>query len=83
MTPPICLRQIRAQIEDTPEDYDREKMKENKARVEDAMHATTAAVEEGIVPATVFRCSAGAAVEADKVEGDVKVGMNCHPPRAR
>jgi chaperonin GroEL len=68
------VKQIRAQIEDTTSDYDREKlqerlaklvggvavikvgaateseMKEKKARVEDAMHATKAAVEEGIVP---------------------------------
>ena len=68
------VKQIRAQIEDTTSDYDREKlherlaklvggvavikvgaateteMKERKARVEDAMHATKAAVEEGIVP---------------------------------
>jgi chaperonin GroEL len=68
------LKQIRAQIEDTTSDYDREKLqerlaklvggvavikvgaatetelKEKKARVEDAMHATRAAVEEGIVP---------------------------------
>jgi chaperonin GroEL len=68
------VRQIRAQIEDTNSDYDREKLqerlaklvggvavikvgaatetelKEKKARVEDAMHATKAAVEEGIVP---------------------------------
>ena len=68
------MRQIRAQIEDTTSDYDREKLqerlaklvggvavikvgaatetelKEKKARVEDAMHATKAAVEEGIVP---------------------------------
>jgi chaperonin GroEL len=68
------VRQLRAQIEDTTSDYDREKlqerlaklvggvalikvgaateteMKEKKARVEDAMHATKAAVEEGIVP---------------------------------
>src|SRR5881296_755299 len=68
------VKQIRAQIEDTTSDYDREKlqerlaklvggvavikvgaateseMKEKKARVEDAMHATRAAVEEGIVP---------------------------------
>ena len=66
--------QIRAQMEDTSSDYDREKlqerlaklaggvavikvgaateveMKEKKARVEDALHATRAAVEEGIVP---------------------------------
>jgi chaperonin GroEL len=68
------VKQIRAQIEDTTSDYDREKLqerlaklvggvavikvgaatetelKEKKARVEDAMHATKAAVEEGIVP---------------------------------
>jgi chaperonin GroEL len=68
------VRQIRAQIEETNSDYDREKLqerlaklvggvavikvgaatetelKEKKARVEDAMHATKAAVEEGIVP---------------------------------
>src|ERR1044071_4393136 len=68
------VKQIRAAIEDTTSDYDREKlqerlaklvggvavikvgaateteMKEKKARVEDAMHATRAAVEEGIVP---------------------------------
>ena len=68
------VKQIRAQVEDTTSDYDREKlqerlaklvggvavikvgaateteMKEKKARVEDAMHATKAAVEEGIVP---------------------------------
>ena len=68
------VKQIRAQIDDTTSDYDREKlqerlaklvggvavvkvgaateteMKEKKARVEDAMHATKAAVEEGIVP---------------------------------
>jgi chaperonin GroEL len=67
------IKQIRAQIEETTSDYDREKlqerlaklvggvavirvgaateieMKEKKARVEDAMHATRAAVEEGIV----------------------------------
>jgi len=68
------VKTLRAQIEDTSSDYDREKlqerlaklvggvavikvgaateteMKEKKARVEDAMHATRAAVEEGIVP---------------------------------
>jgi chaperonin GroEL len=68
------VRQLRAQIEETTSDYDREKLqerlaklvggvavikvgaatetelKEKKARVEDAMHATKAAVEEGIVP---------------------------------
>ncbi|VXC01237.1 chaperone Hsp60, peptide-dependent ATPase, heat shock protein [Luteimonas sp. 9C] len=68
------IKQIKAQIEDTSSDYDREKlqervaklaggvavikvgasteieMKEKKARVEDALHATRAAVEEGVVP---------------------------------
>ena len=68
------IKQIRAQIEETTSDYDREKlqerlaklaggvavikvgaatetaMKEKKARVEDALNATRAAVEEGIVP---------------------------------
>jgi chaperonin GroEL len=77
------VKQIRAQIEETTSDYDREKlqerlaklvggvavikvgaateteMKEKKARVEDAMHATKAAVEEGIVPGggvALLRC---------------------------
>ncbi|HEX9460297.1 MAG TPA: chaperonin GroEL [Thermoanaerobaculia bacterium] len=52
-------------------------MKEKKARVEDAMHATKAAVEEGIVPGggvALLRCVA--AVEAIKAEGDLKVGVN-------
>ncbi len=68
------IKQLRAQVEDTTSDYDREKlqeriakmsggvavikvgagseveMKEKKARVEDALHATRAAVEEGVVP---------------------------------
>jgi chaperonin GroEL len=95
------IKQIRAQIEETTSDYDREKlqerlaklvggvavirvgaateveMKEKKARVEDALHATRAAVEEGIVPgggvALIRACSA-----LDKVEvGDEeKVGLN-------
>jgi chaperonin GroEL len=52
-------------------------MKEKKARVEDAMHATKAAVEEGIVPGGgVALLRAVAAVEAVKAEGDVKVGVN-------
>ncbi len=77
------IAQIKAQIEDTKSDYDREKlqerlaklaggvavikvgaateaeMKEKKARVEDALHATRAAVEEGIVPGggvALLRC---------------------------
>jgi chaperonin GroEL len=52
-------------------------MKEKKARVEDAMHATKAAVEEGIVPGGgVALLRAVSAVEAVKAEGDVKVGVN-------
>jgi chaperonin GroEL len=80
------IKQIRAQIDETTSDYDREKlqerlaklaggvavikvgaateveMKEKKARVEDALHATRAAVEEGIVPGggvALIRASAG------------------------
>jgi chaperonin GroEL len=51
-------------------------MKEKKARVEDAMHATKAAVEEGIVPGggvALLRCQK--AVESIKAEGDVAVGI--------
>src|SRR6266571_2106347 len=52
-------------------------MKEKKARVEDAMHATKAAVEEGIVPGGgVALIRAIEAVEKLKLEGDAKVGMN-------
>jgi chaperonin GroEL len=52
-------------------------MKEKKARVEDAMHATKAAVEEGIVAGggvALLRCTQ--AVEAVKAEGDERVGVN-------
>jgi chaperonin GroEL len=52
-------------------------MKEKKARVEDAMHATRAAVEEGIVPGggvALLRCAA--AVEGLNLEGDEKIGAN-------
>jgi chaperonin GroEL len=95
------VKQIRAQIEDTSSDYDREKlqerlaklvggvavikvgaateteMKEKKARVEDAMHATKAAVEEGIVPGGgVALLRAIDAVNAVKAEGDLRVGVN-------
>jgi chaperonin GroEL len=52
-------------------------MKEKKARVEDAMHATKAAVEEGIVPGggvALLRCVA--AVEKVKAEGDTRVGVD-------
>jgi chaperonin GroEL len=52
-------------------------MKEKKARVEDAMHATKAAVEEGIVPGGgMALLRAIAAVEKVKAEGDVAVGVN-------
>src|SRR5204862_3067295 len=52
-------------------------MKEKKARVEDAMHATKAAVEEGIVPGGgVALIRAIEAVSAVKAEGDIKVGIN-------
>jgi chaperonin GroEL len=94
------VKQIRAQIEDTTSDYDREKlqerlaklvggvavikvgaateteMKEKKARVEDAMHATKAAVEEGIVPGGgVALLRAGKALDGLKLEGDQAVGL--------
>jgi len=94
------VKQIRAQIEDTKSDYDREKlqerlaklvggvavikvgayteteMKEKKARVEDAMHATKAAVEEGIVAGGgVALLRAIAAVDKVEAEGDVAVGV--------
>jgi len=89
------VRQIRAQIEDTTSDYDREKLqerlaklvggvavikvgaatetelKEKKARVEDAMHATKAAVEEGIVPGGgVSFIRAQKALEGFELEND-------------
>jgi chaperonin GroEL len=52
-------------------------MKEKKARVEDALHATRAAVEEGIVPGggvALLRCLP--ALEALKLEGDEKIGVD-------
>src|SRR2546423_12353810 len=95
------VKQIRAQIEDTTSDYDREKlqerlaklvggvavihvgaateteMKEKKARVEDAMHATRAAVEEGIVPGGgVAFIRAIPALDKLKLEGDEQIGVN-------
>jgi len=52
-------------------------MKEKKARVEDAMHATRAAVEEGIVPGGgVSLLRTGDAIDALKLEGDEKIGAN-------
>ncbi|OLC46724.1 MAG: chaperonin GroL [Acidobacteria bacterium 13_1_40CM_65_14] len=95
------VKQIRAQIEDTTSEYDREKlqerlaklvggvavikvgaateteMKEKKARVEDAMHATKAAVEEGIVPGGgVALIRASSALKNLKLEGDQQIGVN-------
>ena len=59
-------------------------MKEKKARVEDAMHATKAAVEEGIVPGGgVALLRAGKALDNLKLEGDQKVGAADHPARHR
>jgi len=95
------VKQIRAQIDDTTSDYDREKlqerlakliggvavinvgaateseMKEKKARVEDALNATRAAVEEGIVPGggiAFIRCIP--ALSKIKLEGDDQLGVN-------
>jgi chaperonin GroEL len=95
------VKQMRAQIEDTTSDYDREKlqerlaklvggvavikvgaateteMKEKKARVEDAMHATKAAVEEGIVPGGGVALLRASKVLKDlKLHGDQQIGVN-------
>jgi chaperonin GroEL len=95
------VKQLRAQVEDTTSDYDREKlqerlaklvggvaiikvgaateteMKEKKARVEDAMHATKAAVEEGIVPGGgVALLRASKVLQKLKLEGDEQIGVN-------
>jgi chaperonin GroEL len=94
------VKQLRAQIEDTTSDYDREKLqerlaklvggvavikvgaatetelKEKKARVEDAMHATKAAVEEGIVPGGgVALLRAAKALAALKLDGEQQIGV--------
>ncbi len=93
------IKQIRAQIDETTSDYDREKlqerlaklaggvavikvgaatetaMKEKKARVEDALNATRAAVEEGIVPGGgVALLRAAKSIDSVRLEGDEKVG---------
>ena len=95
------VKQIRAQIDETTSDYDREKlqerlaklvggvavikvgaateseMKEKKARVEDALNATRAAVEEGVVPGGgVAYIRALPALEKIKIEGDRKFGVD-------
>jgi chaperonin GroEL len=94
------VKQLRAQVEDTTSDYDREKlqerlaklvggvavikvgaateseMKEKKARVEDAMHATKAAVEEGIVPGGgVALLRASAVLGKLQLGGDQQIGV--------
>src|SRR3989454_357627 len=94
------IKQIRAQIEETTSDYDREKlqerlakmiggvavikvgaateveMKEKKARVEDALHATRAAVEEGIVPGGgVALIRASVALDKLSVPDDEQFGV--------
>jgi chaperonin GroEL len=95
------VKQIRAQIDETTSDYDREKlqerlakmvggvaviqvgaateveMKEKKARVEDALHATRAAVEEGIVPGGgVALIRTSSTLDKLDLEGEEKVGVN-------
>ncbi|XYH94432.1 chaperonin GroEL [Sorangium sp. So ce1128] len=94
-------QEIRAQIENTTSDYDREKlqerlaklvggvavvkvgaateteMKEKKARVEDALHATRAAVEEGIVPGGgVALIRAQSSLEKLQVNDEQRFGVN-------
>src|SRR5438552_876303 len=95
------VKQLRAQVEDTTSEYDREKlqerlaklvggvavikvgaateteMKEKKARVEDAMHATKAAVEEGIVPGGgVALLRASRVLASLKLGGEQQIGVN-------
>jgi chaperonin GroEL len=95
------IKQLRAQIDETTSDYDREKlqerlaklaggvavikvgaateteMKEKKARVEDALHATRAAVEEGIVPGGgVALLRAVGALDSLKAESDEQIGVD-------
>jgi chaperonin GroEL len=95
------IKQLRAQVEDTSSEYDREKlqerlaklaggvavikvgaateteMKEKKARVEDALHATRAAVEEGIVPGGgVALLRAASVLDSLKSDNDEKIGIN-------
>ena len=94
------ISQVRAQIEETTSDYDREKlqerlaklaggvavinvgaateteMKEKKARVEDALHATRAAVEEGVVPGGgVAYMRALPVIQKLKLDGDQQFGV--------
>jgi chaperonin GroEL len=102
------INQVKAQIENTTSDYDKEKlqerlaklsggvavlyigaateveMKEKKARVEDALHATRAAVQEGIVPGggvALVRCIAllspgRGGINDNLLKGDIGVGVS-------
>ena len=95
------VSQIKAQVEETESDYDKEKlqerlaklsggvavvqvgaateteMKEKKARIEDAMNATRAAVEEGIVPGGgVALLNAQSVLAGMKLDGDAQIGVN-------
>jgi chaperonin GroEL len=95
------IKQIRAQIEETTSDYDKEKlqerlaklaggvavikvgaateteMKEKKARVEDALNATRAAVEEGVVPGGgVALLRASRALDGLRLSGDEATGVS-------
>jgi chaperonin GroEL len=95
------VKQIRAQVEETTSDYDKEKlqerlaklvggvavinvgaateteMKEKKARVEDALHATRAAVEEGIIPGGgVAYIRAATALDGIKLDHDQAAGLD-------
>jgi len=95
------VKQIRAELEETTSDYDKEKlqerlakivggvavikvgaateieMKEKKARVDDALHATRAAVEEGVIPGGgVAFIRAIAALEKAKLPNDEQQGLN-------
>jgi chaperonin GroEL len=96
------VSQIRAQIEQTDSEYDKEKfqerlaklaggvavisvgaeteaeMKQTKARLEDALHATRAAVEEGILPGggvALVRCTEALEEAKKKAKGDEKIGV--------
>src|ERR687898_454017 len=70
------VKQIRTEIENSDSDYDREKLKERKHRIEDAVRNAKAAVEEGIVPGggVALVQAAAKAFENLKLEGDEAVG---------
>jgi len=97
------IEQLKAQIETTESDYDREKyqerlaklsggvavvsvgasteaeMKQKKARVEDALHATRAAAEEGILPGggvALLRCIEAVEKSRNNARGDEKIGVD-------